>query len=167
MNKILTLLFSLLFMKAVAQEGTLVFTISDAGNDPCVAASVELLQNDSTVYQTYCNEDGLAIIPDLFPGNYQVFYSYIGTSDTVTVNVNEGLNRKEVTIGYIDLESMVLVIASEYKMEEDRCCICRLHDRYGNVSSAGNRWNYSLGGMHFMDDRPSTFNTLVNKAPYD
>ena len=109
MNKLLSLLFSLLFMQAMAQDATISVSVHDPSGGPAIGAAVKTLQNGAQVAFGVTNVRGIATITPLTPGHYNIVVSYMGTSETLEgVRISEGMNRRNVSLDAIEMEPVVI-----------------------------------------------------------
>lgn len=115
MRKVYSLFLFILLTagSALAQDGTLVITVVDANsdNDAIIGAVVTVSQNNNYVASNATDISGLTKISGLDVGVYDVKVEYVGQVKDIQVRVSEGINRKEVVLGAIEKE--VLIIEAE------------------------------------------------------
>ncbi|MCB0736529.1 MAG: carboxypeptidase regulatory-like domain-containing protein [Bacteroidetes bacterium] len=84
----------------MAQDATLVVSVTYGSGGPSIGATVFVLQNNSQIAVGVTNVKGEATITPLTPGKYDLKVSYVGQSKEIEgIKLVEGINRRDVRIG--------------------------------------------------------------------
>ncbi|MCB0736527.1 MAG: hypothetical protein KDC92_03370 [Bacteroidetes bacterium] len=112
-------------------------------------------------------------VPDSL--NFQINLGVTGVDTSFHFSANQtptltfNLQTESVPLAKLVIDEELPLIRDYYGTEEYPASLTTVGRGYrlNRWVVTSNTWNYSLGGMHFIDDRPVTVNTLLNRAPYD